>query len=268
MQLSPIASWSSLTARALYQAHKLQEIQSKAPDQFQLILTSEDLTSLLERRAKGESIVGGILGTEGSHALDGKLDNIDTLFNAGFRMMSLHHFFDNKLGGSLHGESAAGLKEFGRKALAKMQAMNIMVDVSHSSETVVKEVLALSNKPLIVSHTGLYGYCQSKRNISDKLMIKIAAAGGLIAIGYWDAAVCEATPESIVKAIRYGIELLGVDHIALGSDYDGSIEAPFDISELAILTEEMIKAEFSETEVRKVMGGNMMRFLNENLPEK
>ncbi len=268
VQLSPIASWSSLTARALYHAHKLQEIQSKAPDQFQLILTSADLTSLLERRAKGESIVGGLLGTEGSHALDGKLENIDTLFNAGFRMMSLHHFFDNKLGGSLHGESAAGLTEFGRQALAKMQAMNIIIDVSHSSEKVVEEVLTLSNKPLVVSHTGLYGYCQSKRNISDKLMIKIAAAGGLIGIGYWDAAVCEATPASIVKAIRYGIELLGVDHIALGSDYDGAIEAPFDISELAILTEEMIKAEFSETEIRKVMGGNMMRFLNENLPIK
>lgn len=266
VQLSPVATWSSLTARALHHADKLKEIQNNAPEQFQLLLTAKDLTSLLKRRENGETIVGGLLGTEGSHALDGKLENIDTLYGAGFRMMSLHHFFDNKLGGSLHGESAAGLTEFGRKALAKMQSMNIMIDVSHSSEKVVEEVLALSNKPLIVSHTGLYGHCQSKRNISDKLMQEIAAAGGLIGIGYWDAAVCEATPASIVSAIRYGIDLLGEDHIALGSDYDGAIEAPFDISEISILTEEMLKAGFSEIEIRKVMGANMMRFLTENLP--
>jgi len=268
VQLSPVATWSSLTARALHHADKLKDIQNKAPEQFQLLLTVNDLTSFLERRANGEAVVGGLLGTEGSHALDGKLENINTLFDAGFRMMSLHHFFDNKLGGSLHGESAAGLTEFGRQALAKMQSMNIMVDVSHSSEKAVEDVLALSNKPLIVSHTGLYGHCKSKRNISDKLMQGIAAAGGLIGIGYWDAAVCDATPASIVQAFRYGIDLLGEDHIALGSDYDGAIEAPFDIAEIAILTEEMLKAGFSETEIRKVMGGNMMRFLTENLPSK
>jgi len=268
VQGAPVATWSSLTARALHQAEKLHNMQRRAPEQFKLVLTVNDLHSLLNRRAANEIVVGGILGTEGSHALDDNLENIETLYDAGFRMMSLQHFFDNKLGGSLHGESGAGLTEFGLQAVKKMQDKGIMIDVSHSSEKVVKEVLSLSKKPLIVSHTGLSGHCESKRNISDELMIRIARAGGLIGIGYWDAAVCDASAASIVQAIRYGIDLLGVDHIALGSDYDGAIKVPFDTSELVVLTEEMMKTDFTETEIRKVMGENMMRFLAENLPAK
>ena len=69
-----------------------------------------------------------------------------------------------------------------------------------------------------------------------------------------------------MAAIRYVIELVGVDHVALGSDFDGSIAAPFDISELAVLTDEMLSAGFTETEIRSVMGQNMARFLSQNLP--
>lgn len=265
-QTWPVATWNSLAARALYQAEKLRSLEERSPEAFQMVYSAADLQRLLERRESGEEVVGGLLGTEGSHALDGKLENIEKLYAAGFRMMSLQHFFDNRLGGSLHGESDAGLTPFGEQAVDRMLEQGIMLDVSHSSPAVVQDVLDRSDKPLIVSHTGFYGHCESARNISDTLMIKIAQAGGLIGVGYWDAAVCDATPRSIVAAIRYGIDLLGVDHVALGSDFDGSIAAPFDISELAVLTDEMLTAGFSETEIRKVMGQNIARFLAQNLP--
>jgi len=268
VQAWPIDTWNSLTARAILQAKKLASMEQRAPDKFKLILNQSDLKNFIERRNKGETAVAGLLGTEGSHALDGKLENINLLFDNGFRMMSLQHFFDNKLGGSLHGESNAGLTEFGREALKIMQAKDIMIDVAHSSEKVVDQVLNLSAKPLIVSHTGFYGNCKTERNISDELMIRIAKAGGIIGVGFWDLAVCDASPKGIVKAIRYGIELVGVDHVSLGSDYDGSIEAAFDVSELAVLTHEMLEAGFKENEIRKVMGGNMIRFLGENLPHE
>jgi len=266
LQAWPPATWGSLTSRALYQADKLHAMAEKAPDKFALILSAADLNTVLMRRARGEPIVGGLLGTEGSHALDGELANIQVLYDAGFRMMSLQHFFDNALGGSLHGESGAGLTSFGRQAVDKMLAMGIMIDVSHSAPQVVADVLARSGAPLIVSHTGFYGHCQSHRNISDELMLQIAEGGGLIGVGFWDAAVCDATPAGIVAAIRYGIDLVGEDHVALGSDYDGSVNAPFDISELSVLTHEMLEARFTETEIRKVMGENMVNFLRQNLP--
>jgi membrane dipeptidase len=266
LQAWPIDTWSSLTARALFQAQKLHTMAAQAPSEFMLILNANDLKTLLARRAKGETIVGGLLGTEGSHALDSSLANINVLYDAGFRMMSLQHFFDNKLGGSLHGESGEGLTEFGRQAVDQMVNKGIMIDVSHSAPQVVKDVLARSNTPLIVSHTGFYGHCKSARNISDELMQQIAAGGGIIGVGYWDAAVCDATPKGIVSAIRYGIDLVGEDHVALGSDFDGSVATTFDTSELAILTQEMLRQKFTETEIRKVMGENMMRYLATQLP--
>ena len=266
VQRWPVATWSSLTARALHQAQKLNEFAASAPNDLMVVTSRAQLQELLQRRKAGESIVGGMLGTEGSHALDGKMENIQILYDAGFRMMGLQHFFDNKLGGSLHGQSGAGLTSFGREAVMQIQRVGAIVDVAHSSEQVVKDVLQLSTAPLLVSHTGFYGNCASDRNISDELMLSIAAGGGLIGVGYWDAAVCDATPQGIVKAIRYGIDLLGVNHIALGSDYDGAVTAPFDTSELAVLTHEMLEADFTIKEIRKVMGGNMMRFFKKNLP--
>ncbi|MEH6582426.1 MAG: dipeptidase [Halioglobus sp.] len=262
----PVATWSNLTARALYQADKLKAMELTAPAEFQMVYSAADLERLLQRRANTEPVVGGVLGTEGSHALDGKLKNIDVLFDAGFRMMSLQHFFDNKLGGSLHGESGAGLTVFGKQAVDRMLELGVMVDVSHSSPAVVVDVLDRTKKPLLVSHTGFQGHCKSERNISDELMIAIAARGGLIGVGFWGAAVCDTSPESIVAAIAYGIELVGEDHVALGSDFDGTVEVSFDVSELAVLTDEMLKAGFTEVQVRKVMGLNVVRFLGANLP--
>jgi len=266
LQSWPISTWNSLTARALFQGEKLKSLELKAPDEFQLIKNAEDLQRLLKRRDGGETVIGGILGTEGSHALDGKLENIDTLFDAGFRMMSLQHFFDNKLGGSLHGLSGAGLSNFGMQAVDKMLRLGVVIDVSHSSPAVVRGVLERSKRPVIVSHTGFQGHCPSPRNISDSLMSAIARSGGLIGVGFWDAAICNATPHGIVSAIRYGIDLVGVDHIALGSDFDGSVAVPLDASELPILTQEMLTQGFTEAEIRAVMGENALRFFAANLP--
>ncbi len=98
-------------------------------------------------------------------------------------------------------------------------------------------------------------------------MVKIAKAGGIIGVGYWDGAVCDASPIGIVRAIRYGIDLLGVEHIALGSDFDGTVTTTFDTSELAVLTQTMMNEGFTEQEIRAVMGENMRRFLLDQLPD-
>ena len=262
----PMDTWQNLTQRALYQASRLHELAAQQPKQFMLVRNQAELNSLLAKRERGEKILGGLIGSEGSHALEGDLANVQKLYDAGFRMMSLQHFFDNKLGGSLHGNSGAGLSEFGRQAIKEMDRLGIMIDVSHSSEQVVSDVLTLTDTPLIVSHTGLQGHCPNQRNISDELMTRIAAAGGIIGIGYWHAAVCDISPKSIVKAISYGIDLLGVEHISLGSDFDGAVTTAFDAAELAVLTHEMLKAGYSADDIRAVMGGNMVRFLQQHLP--
>jgi membrane dipeptidase len=267
VSLWPIKTWNNLAERALFQASKALELADKFPQQVSLITSKSELSQFLLQREVNTQLLGMLLGTKGSHALDGDLSNIQRLFDSGFRMMSLQHFFDNKLGGSLHGESGEGLTEFGREAIQKMQSVGIMLDVSHSSEQVVKDVLAMSSQPLLVSHTGLYGHCPSSRNISDDLMEQITSKGGLIALGYWDGAVCEPNVNEIAKAIKYGIELVGSQHIALGSDYDGAVSVPFDTSELIYLTQALLDLDLTEQQIRQVMGGNMLRYLQVHLPD-
>ncbi|MDA7697097.1 dipeptidase [Gammaproteobacteria bacterium] len=267
VQRWPIKTWSSLFERAIYQANKIKDLEKRDPENFMLIESQYDLGIFLLKRVNNPKMVGGLIGTEGSHALDGNLDNIERLYENSFRMMSLQHFFDNKLGGSLHGTSGAGLTEFGRQAIDEMQRLDIIIDVSHSSENVVKDVLSISNQPLVISHTGFNGYCKSPRNISDSLMIEIAEKGGLIGVGFWDAAVCDNTPRSVAEAIIYGIGLIGAEHVALGSDFDGTITPGFDTSELVAITHELLELGLGKEEIRKVMGENMLSFLQDNLPK-
>lgn len=266
-QLWPLRTWNSLTERALYQAEKLHRFEKANSNDLMIIKSKSDLAKFQARRASNESLVGGLIGTEGSHALDGKLENVQVLFDAGFRMMSLQHFFDNKLGASLHGVSQTGITQFGRDVVAKIDDLDIILDVSHSSEKVVSDVLSFYPKPIVVSHTGFKGYCDTARNISDDLMQQIAAKGGLIAVGYWEGAVCGDAPKDVVAAMQYGLSLVGEDHISLGSDYDGTVTTAFDTSELVALTDEMLKVGFSEVQIRKIMGVNMQRFLTAQLPD-
>lgn len=268
VQRWPIKTWSSLAERAIFQANKVHKLATNDSDNFMLIKSQADLNNFMQKRSINKSFVGGLIGTEGSHALDGDLENVKRLYDVGFRMMSLHHFFDNRLGGSLHGISGQGLTNFGEQVVLEIQNLDIILDVSHSSENVVKDVLKISNRPIVVSHTGFYGHCPSPRNINDNLMEDIARKGGLIAIGYWDAAVCDNTPKSVAEAIHYGIKLVGAGHVALGSDFDGTINPGFDTSELAAITHELIELGVDKESIRLVMGDNMLNFLKENLPVK
>ena len=188
-QRQPLENLSSLTKRAVYQANKLKEYSENSNGKLVLIKTKTDLKNFLERR-QTEKIVGGWLGIEGAHALDGNLENIDVLYNAGFRMMSPTHFFDNDIGGSAHGVEKYGLTDKGREMIRRMEAKGMLVDVSHASAKTIDDVLKIATKPIIVSHTGVKGTCDNQRNLSDAQLRAIAKTGGIIGIGFWDTAVC------------------------------------------------------------------------------
>src|SRR5439155_6407805 len=102
--------------------------------------------------------------------------------DAGFRMMSPAHFFDNEFGGSAHGVSKGGLTGRGREMIARMEARSMLVDVSHASIETIDDVLSLASRPVVASHTGVSGTCDSVRNLSDDHLRGIAATGGVIGI--------------------------------------------------------------------------------------
>jgi microsomal dipeptidase-like Zn-dependent dipeptidase len=132
---------------------------------------------------------------------------------------------------------------------------------------VIDDVLAIATKPVLVSHGGVKGTCDNARTISDTQLRGIAATGGVIGIGYWEEAVCGTAPRDVVRAIRYAIDLVGDEHVALGSDYDGGTIVAFDASQLAVLTQAMLDAGLSEASVRRVLGANALRVLAATLPQ-
>ena len=234
-----------------------------------LLVELADLDAVLAERARGSAVVGGLLGIEGAHPLEGEIGNLQVLYGAGFRVLGLTHFFDNELGGSLHGQGGpgSGLSDFGRQVVDEMIEKRMIIDLAHASPQMVRDVLAIDGTRPIVSHTGIQGNCETRRNIPDELIRAVADKGGVIGIGYWREVTCGTTPADIATSISAAIALVGEDHVSLGSDYDGSVDAPFDTAGLAALTQALIDAGLSEDRIAKVMGGNMMRYLSETLPE-
>ncbi len=262
----PTATWGSLAERALYQASKLRDAAARSGGKFTVITSSAELSNYLDRRITDPHITAGFLGIEGAHALDGNLDNVERLFDAGFRMMAPTHFFDNDIGGSAHGVEKGGLTDKGKEMIRRMESKRMIVDVAHASAKTIDDVLAIATRPVFVSHSGVRGTCDNQRNLSDEQLKGIARTGGVIGIGYWDTAVCGADAQAIAKAIRYTANLVGVDHVGLGSDFDGAVKTPFDTSGLVQITDALIAEGFSDEEIGKIMGRNVLRLLIQNLP--
>lgn len=263
----PRRTWNSLLQRALYQSEKLQQAVADSNGKLLLIRSKGDLESFILERPQQPERMAAILATEGLHPLEGQLDNVDRLYDAGFRITGLTHFFDNEVGGSAHGLAKGGLTPFGRQVLQRLEAKGMLVDLAHASRPLIDDVLAQAKRPLLVSHTGVEGTCPGTRNLSDVHLQRIAATGGVIGIGYWDTAVCATSVAAIVKAIRYTADKVGVEHVALGSDFNGTIEAPFDVTGLPQLTEGLLTAGFNQQEIAAIMGGNVLRLLLANLPD-
>ena len=262
----PVKTWGSRLERALYQARKLDDVAARSAGTFTVIHSAGELDAYMARRKTTPGLTAGFLGLDGAHALEGQVANVDVLFAAGVRMVAPTHFFDNDVAGSAHGEGKAGLTTLGRAVLARLEEKRMVVDLAHASSRTIDDVLALATRPVVVSHTGVRGTCDNARNLSDAHLRAIAARGGLIGIGYWETATCGHDAAAIARAIRYAANLVGVEHVTLGSDFDGSVTTPFDASGLASLTSALLDAGFSDDEVARLMGGNALRFLRANLP--
>jgi microsomal dipeptidase-like Zn-dependent dipeptidase len=262
----PVSSWLNLTQRALYQARRLQEASARSNGKLSILRARQDVTNFLERRKTDPEIVGGFLGIEGAHALEGETANLDRLYDAGFRMIGMAHFFDNDMAGSAHGVDKYGLTDKGKELTRRMEEKRVFIDLAHASPKTIEDVLRIATRPVIVSHTGVKGTCDNMRNLSDDQLKAIAKNGGIVGVGFWDTAVCGRDAAAIAKAMRYAANIIGVDHVALGSDYDGAVEAPFDATGVVQITDALLREGFNEDEVRKIMGENVIRLLQSYLP--
>ena len=264
-QLQPVKTWRSLVERSLYHASKRDHAVTGSDGKLQAVDKAQQLDALLAARQKDRSTVGAMLTIEGLHNLEGKIENLDRLYDAGFRMAGFTHFFDNELGGSMHGLKKGGLTPFGRDVLRRMEAKGMIVDIAHLSHAGVAEVLAMAKRPVVSSHGGVQATCKVNRNLTDDEVRGVAKTGGIIGIGYWEGAICSTDPRAAAKAMKHVRDLVGIQHVALGSDYDGATTVRFDTSQLAQVTQALMDEGFTPDEIRAVMGENALRVIRAGL---
>lgn len=266
-QMRPPSTWFSLKSRALHQCNQLHEFAEESDGAFRVVTNRTELSEFIETRKSKNKLTAGMLGLEGAHCLEGDVENLKVFYDAGVRYIGLTHFFDNEWGGSAHGITKEGLTEDGKKLVEAMEEMDMIIDLAHASTRVMDDVFSITTKPVIVSHTGVKGACDNQRNLSDKHLMEIGKRKGLVGIGLWETAVCGTDAAATARSIKYVADKIGVDKVALGSDFDGAIKAHFDVTGLPLLVTALQKQGFNQTEINQIMGGNIRDFMLRNLPE-
>lgn len=267
-QQQPARTWFSPLQRTLFHATRLDAAVAASDGQLMAIRTRADVARLLAARANGQRVTGALFSVEGLQNLEGDFANLDRLYRAGVRMAGLAHFFDNAVAGSMHGERKGGLTPLGRRVVTEMERRGMIIDIAHCSHACVAEVLAMATRPVVSSHGGVQATCQENRNLSDEEIRGVARTGGVIGIGVWDAAVCGTEPADTARAMRHIRDLVGIDHVGLGTDFDGAVTAGYDVSRIALITQALIDQGFTDEEIGKAMGGNTLRVLGAVLPER
>lgn len=206
------------------------------------------------------------LGIENGCALAGNIDNIDYFYRLGVRYITLCHNGDNLLCDSAMQslDTHNGLSEFGRQVVLKMNAVGMMVDVSHVGEKSFWNTVALSTKPIIASHSCCKALRNHPRNLTDEQIRAIARSGGVVQICLYKHFLADtdvATVADAVRHIKHVVELVGVDYVGIGSDFDGGGEIAGATSEnqLINITKALIKEGFDDDEISKILGGNLLR---------
>ena len=261
----PPSTWSSLLARAVFQADKLDNFVAQSSLQATWVTNQAQLAHWSKHQAE---MTGVFLGLEGAHALEGKVDNLSVLFEKGYRMVGLAHFFDNEMAGSAHGIEKYGLTETGLEMVTRAQQMGMIIDLAHASNQSIADTLKVTTKPVVVSHGGARAVCPGPRNLSDEQIRGIAKTGGVIGVGYFKGATCGSDWQAVVATILHIRKLVGIEHVALGSDFDGAVTTPTDVTGLPQLTKALVEAGLSEQELNQLASENFVRVLRKVLPEQ
>lgn len=230
--------------------------------QIKLIKNAADLAAI------GEGQQGVIFSLEGAEALEGDPDNIYKIYEQDVRILGLSWNNDNLFaGGSLGADR--GLSELGKEAVRIINKMPLALDGAHLSEKSLADVLNLSEKPLIVSHADSRRLCNHPRNLSDDYLREIAEIGGAVGVTFVREFLCEepvkANIVSIAEHIYHMVDVMGIEHVGIGSDFDG-VDAPVEGLEKAIqllrLSSYLRALGFNENDISLIMGGNFRRILS------
>lgn len=271
------------------------------PNDLCLVLKADDAV-----RARKEGKIGVILGIEGAAKwVEGETDTLRMLYRSGLRLVGITHgeggaepevvTSSNSIykpvkkgttylqGSGSHVKlctpeeraaelrNAKGLTAFGKEILIESNKLGIVTDLSHINDRAYFDVMELTSKPVIVSHTAVFSLCNHYRCLTDDQMKALAQNGGamgmIFAPQYLKAEQDKADIDTMVEHICYAVDLIGIDHVGIGSDYDGGVKSPVvpEMSQLVRITQSMLAHGLSETEIKKIWGENFLRVLRRNI---
>lgn len=219
--------------------------------------------------ANEEGRIAAMLSIEGSDVLEGRLSMLRIYHRLGVRMVGLVHSFRNLLAdGVADNRTNGGLSRFGVEVVEELNRLGMIVDVSHLSDAGFWDVIESSKDPVIASHSNARVVCDHSRNMSDEMIKALAEKGGVMGINFAPDFVHKTKPsvETLVDHIDHVVDLVGPEHVGLGSDFDGIPDTPKgleDSSKMPAITRELVKRSYSEEYIRLILGGNHMRLIKQ-----
>lgn len=262
-------AWRPNPPDALLRALQLVSSFQRECEENEELMRAESYSDI--SRAVEEGRVAGILSLEGAEPLMGDSGLIGVFHRLGVRMMSLTWNWRNPFADGLSASRAESrLTELGVEAIREMERRGIILDISHLSDSCFWDVVEVAEKPFIASHSNCRVLCDHPRNLTDDMIKAIADHGGVVGINFAPNFVHKerATLERVVDHIDHVVEIAGIDHAGLGSDFDGIRSTPEgleDVSRLPGITEELLGRGYSEGEMKKILGGNHLRVFQETV---
>lgn len=242
---------------------KIEAMVKKNKEFLSIALTPADL---YENKQQGRHSI--MLGIENGLAIDGQLERLRHFAQRGIVYMTLCHNGDNDICDSARGSSThQGVSAFGRQVIAEMNRLGIMVDLSHASEKSFYDALEISELPIVCSHSSCRALCDHPRNLTDDQMRALAAKGGVMQITMYNGFLVkdgEATVMDALRHLEHAIEVMGIDHVGIGTDFDGDggVRGMANASELINFTRLLLSRKYSEQDIEKIWGGNFLRVMS------
>ena len=244
---------------------QIEAIVRKKSDYVRIARTPAELWE--NKRAGRKSIM---LGIENGIALDGKLENLQHFADRGIVYMTLCHNGDNDIcdSASKSNQTHGGVSAFGEQVIKEMNRLGILVDMSHAGEKSFYDALDISTRPIVCSHSSARALCDHPRNLTDDQMRALAAKGGVAQTTIYHGFLrndAEATILDVIAHLEHAIDVMGIDHVGLGTDFDGDggVRGLADASELIHFTRQLLARRYSDEDIQKIWGGNFLRVMQE-----
>ena len=242
------------------------ELFREYPEYFELARTADDVVRIFR-----EGRVASILGMEGGHVIENSLSLLRSFHDLGARYMTLTHSTSIDWADSSEGPViSGGLSGFGREVVREMNRLGMLVDLSHVSEDTMSDALEVAEAPVIFSHSSARTLTEHHRNVPDTILRRLPENGGVVMIAFYPPFVRQqgrARLSDVADHIEYVKELIGIDHVGLGSDFDGIgttvVEGLEDVSTFPALFAELSRRGWAESELKKLAGENILRVMRE-----